>query len=364
MHSSHPSGSIPAAAADREALEDAEERERAGDWIGAARIYSALFAEARTSGDPAAMAECLRKGARATHRAGNEDEAAELAQLSLEIADRNGLQALAARAENLLALFAHSAGRLQEAEALYSTALDRAREADDGELIGAVCQNLGVLANIRGDLREARALYFECVGSVVRSGDRAAAMAAYNNLGMVCGDLREWLEAEIYFGRGIEIARQSGDTPMLAKLLVNRAEPLIEFGELDQACTALRDAEELAENLEDDCLRVDILRFRARINRIREDYAEAEHQIDHALRTAREAELRLEEAEVQEEAAYLRWAEGRPGPARMLLREAAHLFDSIGAREDCERLQRVARDWAPEDASEGAPALASRPATG
>jgi tetratricopeptide (TPR) repeat protein len=348
MHSSHRSGPIPEISADREALQGAEERERAGDWIGAARIYSALFAEARTVGDAAAMAESLRKGARATHRAGNEDEAAELAQLSLEIAVRNGLGSLAARAENLLALFAHSAGRLQEAEALYNTALERAREADDGELIGAVCQNLGVLANIRGDLREARALYFECVGSVVRSGDRAAAMAAYNNLGMVCGDLREWLEAEIYFGRGIEIATQVGDSPMLAKLLVNRAEPLIEFGELDQACEALRNAEELAEHLEDDCLRVDILRFRARIHRIREEYEDASRTLDHALRLARDAELRLEEAEVQEEASYLRWAEGRAGPAKMLLREAARIYDTIGARDDCDRLERVSVEWSPD----------------
>jgi tetratricopeptide (TPR) repeat protein len=327
------------------ARDRAEAFEKAGEWTAAARAHAAMFTDARSRGDTVGMVEHLRKGARASHRAGNSDEADELALLSREIADRTGLPAAAARALNLLALFAHSDGRLDEARTLYTTALDRARDASDDELIGAVCQNLGVLANMRGDLREARALYFECVGSVVRSGDRAAAMAAYNNLGMVCGDLREWLEAEIYFGRGIEIAMQVGDTPMLAKLLVNRAEPLIEFGELEQACEALRSADELAENLDDDCLRVDILRFRARIDRIREDHAEASRRIDHALRLAREADLRLEQAEVQEEAAYLRWAEGRAGPARMLLREAARLYDEVGARNDCERLERVSGEW-------------------
>jgi tetratricopeptide (TPR) repeat protein len=335
------------------ALENAEARERAGDWTGAAQLYALISTEALERGDVARLVECLRKGARASHLAGRVEEAGELARASLEIATRTEMAAAAARALNQLALQAHSAGRLEEAREAYTVALERARESDDAELIGAACQNLGVLANMRGDLREARALYFECVGTFVRSGARLSAMAAYNNLGMVCCDLHEWLEAEIYFGRGIEIATQVGNAPMLAKLLVNHAEPLIEFGELDHALESLRRAELVAEHLEDACLRVDMLRFRARIGRIRGDFPEAERLLHQALHTSRDAGLQLEEAEVREEMAHLRWAQGRRGPARMLLREAGRLFAEIGAEEDFQRLQRVSRSWSPLEGSAG-----------
>jgi hypothetical protein len=33
---------------------------------------------------------------------------------------------------------------------------------------------------------------------------------------MVCGDLREWMEAEIFYARGIEIAERIGYSPALA----------------------------------------------------------------------------------------------------------------------------------------------------
>src|SRR3712207_9401585 len=79
------------------------------------------------------------------------------------------------------------------------------------ETVGLACQNLGVIANIMGDLREARIRYLESIGSAVRSGRKLNEAASYNNLGMVCTDLGEFLEAGLYFDRGLEIAERIGD---------------------------------------------------------------------------------------------------------------------------------------------------------
>ncbi|MDQ3521649.1 MAG: hypothetical protein M3434_04840, partial [Gemmatimonadota bacterium] len=89
----------------------------------------------------------------------------------------------------------------------------------------------------------------------------------YNNLALICADLRDWMEAEVYFDRGIEIAEQLGDVPARAKLRANRAEPLIHTGQLAHAKWTLATAEQLATQASDTGTLADIARFRAVIAR-------------------------------------------------------------------------------------------------
>ena len=110
---------------------------------------------------------------------------------------------------------------------------------DDDDLAGLASQNAGVIAYYRGDLREARALYLESIGSFVRSGNSGHALLTYNNLGLACVNLRDWLEADVYYSRGIEIAERHSKSPLLAKLYGNRAEALIHIGEIQQARDSL-----------------------------------------------------------------------------------------------------------------------------
>src|SRR4028118_865385 len=119
-------------------------------------------------------------------------------------------------------------------------------DVSDDELVGHVCQNLGVLANMQGKLREARIHYLESIGSCVRSGNKRNELTAYNNLGFVCGELGEWMEAEVYFDRAVEIAERIGDSAHIASVLANRSLPLIHVGELARARDTLRRAGEAA----------------------------------------------------------------------------------------------------------------------
>ncbi|MEX2582420.1 MAG: hypothetical protein WD766_04060 [Gemmatimonadota bacterium] len=318
--------------------------ERAGDWVAADRAYAEVYSAALSRGDVPAVVEALRKMANARFRHAAEEEAAELAELSAEIALRSGLAAAAARAWNVLAVIRHSSGSLEIAESLYEAALEPAREADDPETVGAVCQNLGVIANIRGDCRGARLLYLEAIASFVRSGNRLAAMAAYNNLGMVCTDLEEWMEAEVYFARGIEIARQLGDFTMLAKLHSNRAEPLIRIGDFGAARRSLDAAEEFAGHSGYGRAAADLNRFRAMIERLEGDCATAESYLDRSLDVCSGDEMTLQRGEALEELARIRLAQQRAGAARVLLRESMELYRSIGAHRDVSRLQELSEE--------------------
>jgi tetratricopeptide (TPR) repeat protein len=329
----------------RQAPVDPQELERSGQWADAARVYRQLCETAIRRGKVPDLLRGLNATARMLQMQQCWDEAEEAALLSWTIAERNDLEQQSVRAMNILALIRCSQEDIADAAHLWQAALGEARSIGDQLMVGMICQNLGVVANIHGDLREARLLYLECIAASIGADNEPAAMAAYNNLGMVCVDLEEWMEAEIYFARGIEIAEQLGDTATLVRLYENRAEPLIYVGEFARAEAALKQAERLAPEIGDVRAQSDVERFRGRMARLQGEYGRAEQHLERALKIAREADLDLETGEVLEEQARLRWANGRHGAARVLLREARRAYQAVGAARDLTRLARLMEEW-------------------
>jgi tetratricopeptide (TPR) repeat protein len=323
----------------------AEALERRGDWNEAASAYDQMFVRAIADRDLTAVTKALRRAGRVRSTQGRHEEAEELARLSWEIAELNGLEDAMAWAINMVAVIQHAQARLDAAWPLYERALDSARNLRNDRLIGALVQNLGVIANMRGDLTTARSWYLEGVGSAVRSGDQAAAVTAYNNLGMVCSDLREWMEAEVYFSRGIEIAEQLDHAPLLAKLYDNRAEPLLQVGEIAQAERTLNRAEEIATRIQDANVIADVFRFRGVIARRNGDLQAAGQHLSRSLVVAAKAKLRLERAEALEELARVRWQEDNEPEAMATAKEARQVYSALGAEWDARRVEQLMEQW-------------------
>lgn len=323
-------------------MERAGEAERAGTWEEAARLFRVAFRAAAEGRDPAAMADALRGGARVRLQQGRTEEAEELAELSRTVAQRNDLPREEARALNVLAIVLHARRDWRGAQALYETALERALDVGDDELIGLCCQNLGVLANVQGALRAARVRYLESIASSVRCRNKRNELMAYNNLGMVCADLREWMEAEVFFERGIEIAERIGDAAQLARLCANRAEPLIHVGDMTRARETLERAERAALRINAPSVLSDVARFRGIAARLEGDLDAAERHLRKAVETARGGETALERAEALRELGSLEIATGRHGPGRASLAEAARLFEGTGALRDARRAEEEA----------------------
>lgn len=332
----------PTAAALRQ---QAESLERGGDWEAAASTYEETFQQALAEGDLPAVVTALRRQGRVRSVQHRFAEAEEVARLSWEIAARCRLKEETAHAINTVAMVYHSQSQLESAEPLYERALELAREVRNDLLIGVVCQNLGVLANVRGAFGLARAWYLESVGSAVRSGDQSISMMTYNNLGIVCCDLREWMEAEIYFSRGIEIAEQLEDAGMLAKLCVNRSEPLIQVGELTQAARTIQRAEEIARRIMDRQVLADAARFQAMMARQKGDLANANRHLSQSLMIAAKAGLKLERAEALEELALVRWQQGKRSEATETAREAGQVYASLGAAAYAKQMDELLEQW-------------------
>lgn len=317
----------------------AEERE--GDWAAAGATYARLFDAAVRIRDLGGAADAVRGQARVCQQEERFDEADEFALLSLEIAERNGLRQAAARALNTCAAIRYRQRDYAGARPLFESALERALDVGDDVLIGWTCLNLGVLANIGGDLREARTRYLEGIASFVRSGNKQNAALVYNNLGMVCADLCEWMEAEVCFDRGIEIASRIHHVPQLAALYANRAEPLLRLGNRGKARESLDRAEELAARVDARGTLAEVARFRGMAARAEGNLGDAAAHLERALAIAREAGLQLEEAEALREMGDLQRLLGREHEAVDTLERARDLFDLCGAPGDAERVEEM-----------------------
>jgi len=296
-----------------------------------------------------ALGRALYGQARARRGQHRHEEALELIELCREVCHRNGMVQLAARALNESAVLLYQQGELDGARTRYRQALEEAWQADDALLMAFIYQNLGVIANTRGDLREARVLYLESIAASLRSQDPASAIMVYNNLGMLSADLQEWMESELYFDRGIEMAEREGHREQLSRLYVNRAEPLIEMEEYGLALASLENAEGLATEVGNRSALGDIARFRARISRRCGDAHEAERYAGQAISIAEEMGLELRRAEALEELAHVRRAQGRADEARAAMDEAGRIFTAYAAAQDAARIAEVIARWGGEE---------------
>ena len=328
--------------------------ERAGEWPAAERAYRELFDAARVRRRVAEMVRALLGVSYVQQRQSHWAAAEESAELGREMAARSGLTSGEARAINLLATGQYLQQRWSEAEELYRTALRLAYEVGDDQLIGSTCQNLGVIANSTGRLSQARAYYLEAIGSTVRSGDRLTAAMAYNNLGMLCADQREWLEAQVYFDRGIEIAEQLQDASVLGSLYCNRAEPLMHVGDFGPALESLERAEAICAPIGKQRTLSNVARFHGVLALLQGDVVGADSHLRRALSLAREAGQDEELAEALGELARLRWSQAHNAEAIELLAEAAQRFHILGEQREAERAEERLAHWRAE-ADAGAP---------
>jgi len=134
-------------------------------------------------------------------------------QESCALARQLGYEAGEAHALNCLAIIIQRRGDVEGAQGLYRQAARRANSAGEHRLAGMVEQNLGVLANIQGDLDGALVRYRASLRQFEEGEFHEGMSWVLNNLGMLHTDLEKYQEAEQYFLRALEIARDQEGPP-------------------------------------------------------------------------------------------------------------------------------------------------------
>jgi tetratricopeptide (TPR) repeat protein len=323
---------------------DALRAERLGHWDQAAGLFARAFRAGVLRGAAEEAVDALRGQARIRLQQARHDEAEELADLSRVIARAHGLGRAVARATNVIALVRYAVQDFASARALHEAALDLAVDEGDDELIGMACLNLGVVSSLQGDLRGARVRFLESIGSSVRSGDKRGELMAYNNLGALAGLLQEWLEAQVYLDRGIEIAERIGDSAQLARLSLNRAEALLQLGDHLRARDALALAQARVTAVRDGVVAADVLRLWGMLARDEGDAEEARSRFRQALELSAAAGTPYKRAETLREWALLHRAAGDEPRAQGALAEARALFAELGSTHEVARVDVLARN--------------------
>src|SRR2546427_780205 len=204
-----------------ELLHDARAQERAARISDAIASYEAAIAAAEGAGEPAVLAEALRRLAVIRHHRNESDEARRLCHASYTVAHATGNDLLAAEALNTLGGIDLETDAVADARRHFLRALELGGHSRG--LCARAEQNLGILANIQGDFDEALARYGRSLQAYRESNDEHGRAIAYHNLGMASADRERFDEAEHYFRRSHEIAERAGDAYLVGLCLVNHA---------------------------------------------------------------------------------------------------------------------------------------------
>lgn len=313
-------------------MERARAAEQAGDGATALQAYEAALVGLEEK-DPR-TADVLRWIGTVHRNRGETQRAERRYRESLELSQRVGYLLGQAHAVNWLAVIAMGRGNLREAEATFKRARRLAKDAGEARLVGAIEQNLGILANIRGDLDSALVHYRSALNQFEASRDDEMRGLVLNNVGMLHTDLRHWDEAHRAFEQAMALARATGNPLLENAVEVNCAELYVACNEWAEATAAAERALILARHRGDRLREAEALKFRAVVERERDDVALAERDLREADHLATQGEDRLLQAEVAREIGDLFLQTGRADDARASFFRALDLFRGVGASLD------------------------------
>ena len=319
-----------------EILEQGERAELSGDLPAAIAAYEIVDEQ----GAPRAAAQASFRLGRVSWRQGRYDAALTAFERARSLALQLDEHELSARSENGIGAVHYARGEYRQARTWYSQALTR---TTDTTIRARIHLNLGVIANIEGNLEDARANYVESRRVFSEARDVEGEALALHNVGMLHADLAEWNEADIAYRSCLELFEQLGHTAMVANVLVNRSELLIERGDLTLAIESCDQALAVFEQLGDEVGRGEALRWKGHALRRDGNAADAERFLGEAVRIAHRTHARLLEAEGARELAAIRGDAGDLPEARRWYIRALTLFFELGAkREEAEVREQLA----------------------
>src|SRR5881628_3111867 len=305
-------------------LHDARAQERAARISDAIASYEAAIAAAEGAGEPAVLAEALRRLAVIRHHRNESEEARRLCHASYTVAHATGNDLLAAEALNTLGGIDLETDAVADARRHFLRALELGGHSRG--LCARAEQNLGILANIQGDLDEALARYGRSLQAYRESNDEHGRAIAYHNLGMASADRERFDEAEHYFRRSHEIAERAGDAYLGGLCLVNHAKVHVARERYEDARRDAEAALAVFDQVGAESAKADAYRVLGMVYRETGRPALAESRLKSAIELAVGAGSVLNEAEASRELALVYQAMGRNQEALSLLNAAHRLF--------------------------------------
>ena len=273
----------------------------------------------------------LRNLADVLQLVGQWDEAADMYEQALSLAQETG--------EKLIAAWCRaSMGDLLRKQGQYSDAwhwLTQARAGFEtlGEQAGAaqVFHTGGTLAAMQGDFETARDRYRQ--GLEIRRGlhDEKGIANLLTNLGIIAHRQGNYQEARILYEEGLDLARRLGDKWTIGVTLINLGYVALDQDDYAQARTWLDEAVSLHREVGDRAMTANALNNLANVARAQADYAAAQSMYEESLNISWALGDKVAIAYLLEDIGCLLALQGPSRSALRLVGAARSLRESIGA---------------------------------
>lgn len=321
-------------------IESGREAQRTGAWDAALAHYEAALELVPAGSDPGTRADVTREIGRVHQHRGDLDRAAECFAQSGAIAGAAGLRDRAAAVLMGRANIEVLRGDLEAASDRFLEAREIAEGLEDDRLVAMVDHNLGVVANIQGNVAMALLSYRSALERYRRAGDRFHAAAALNNMGMAHVDLAEWGAAETCFEQASEVATQIGDTMLVGRVELNRAELHLKRRRYDAARECVDRSLQVFHRLRLKPNIAEAYKFYGILYRETSRPEQSDTHFALSLGMAEACQNRLLQAETQLEWALLHLEEERKQEGVLYLNRALRLFRELKAGREVLDVER------------------------
>jgi DNA-binding SARP family transcriptional activator len=184
--------------------------ERLGGWSQATDHYQAALAAEQDNPDPKLEAQLFADWSLTSHRQGDSEAAAALAQQALSKAEALGDPQVLAQVHNLLGVLARSQDQLEQARLDLEASLRYAKQLDQPFSQAAALNNLALVLGDLGEYERAITLEQEALRLCVVQGDRHREAAVRNNLADMLQGYGEGEAALAELKRAVKIFAEVG----------------------------------------------------------------------------------------------------------------------------------------------------------
>lgn len=332
-----------------ELLESAREAARNHTWDEAVARFEEALRRLPAEGGSRDAAETLRAIGRVHFERGALEEACEVFDVSLVVAEANHLPEQVASALNCLAVVEQFRGDIPRAEHHYLESWKIAEAMGDARRLAMIDQNLATLSSTRGDLATASLRNQAALERYQALGDELSAARVLNNLGMIQVDSGDWGAAEASFDRAFALADRLQHTATLGNIEINRGDLYLQQKQHVRAREHCDRAFEIYSRLESKAGLGETHKLYGILHRETLKPYLAEMHLLLALEMARGSQDRLLEAEVERERALVATVQGQDREALECLSRARRLFGELQARREVtdidRRLSRLEADY-------------------
>lgn len=321
-------------------IESGREAQRTGAWDEALAHYETALAMIPEGSDLKRTADVLLQSGMVHAERGGLDEARDHFARSRAAAEAGGLQRETAAAQVCLANVELLSGDLDAAAEIFLQAREIAERIEHDQLIAQIDQNLGTIANIQGNVAIALLSYRSALERYRRLGDDFTATRALNNMGMAHVDLSEWEAAETCFAEAADMATRSGDTMMVGRVELNRAELHLKRRRYDAARESVDRSLQVFHRLRTKPSIAEAYKYYGVLYRETGKPEQADTHFALSLGMAEACQNRLLQAEAQMEWALLHLEEQRQQEAILYLNRSLRIFQTLRASREVLDIER------------------------